>query len=488
MKNDLTKYFRTSLKVICLAILLIYLGGAINPAQASFPGSDKLNPGAPPKQSIDPCDLMPSTGRISSQSEITCVAQFSSTPAEKVVQIQSNLAAVGNARLCSGLLEPSDFHIMMKEAKIGDCGIQSEVSYQGTPMPGYTGWMVRYYYQGIQVRVATSETYPANQGWVYDTAEEIVGIIDDKLGNSDPTDTESELAEWIRNSEIPLEVRGEDIYIPDWLDWISPHRFEGTLRGVVNPIVGEAWIYNHMTQEWRGPAKAGEFIYTGEYIVVGDDASTQIYVREEGFSDTITITDMASVGFVPPEGETGYPILWHIYSGIAKIKRQYTGEPLPYEPIINVGAEFSTTTSIRSEAVFSYDPDTKITEIFLIEGEIDYYNLIAAGPDDGSLISGEKLIIWGDGTEAVQPFDQSELESFLTAHNFKETDLFPGRPLLLFWYSAGHWRCGCYPGHPNQEEKIATRLESKCPEGVEYGADLVAELVNAILTVAILPH
>jgi len=32
------------------------------------------------------------------------------------------------------------------------------------------------------------------------------------------------------------------------------------------------------------------------------------------------------------------------------------------------------------------------------------------------------MVIWGDGTEAVQPFDQSELESFLTAHNFKETD------------------------------------------------------------------
>ena len=289
-------------------------------------------------------------------------------------------------------------------------------------MPGYTGWMVRYYYQGISVRVATSQAYPANQGWVYDTAKEIEGIIDDKLGSSNPTDTESRLPEWIRSSEVPVEVRGEDIYIPDWLDWISPHRFEGNIRGVVNPVVGDAWIYNHMTQQWRGPAKAGEFIYTGEFIVVGDDASTQIYVREEGFSDTVTITDMASVGFVPPEGETGYPFLWHLYSGIVKIKRQYTGEPLPYEPLINVGAEFSTTTSIRSEAVLSYDPDTKITEIYLIEGEIDYYNLIAAGPDDGSLISGEKLVIWGDGTEAVQPFDQSELESFLTAHNFKETD------------------------------------------------------------------
>ena len=419
----MTRIFPTSTPILFLfIILLILLVSGTNPAQAESPGMDNIDQVTRPDQNIDPCDLMPSAGRISSQSEISCTAQFSSTPAEKVVQIQSNLTAVGNAQLCSGLLEPGDFHIMMEEAYYGDCGILAEVSYQGTPMPGYTGWMVRYYYQGISVRVATSQAYPANQGWVYDTAKEIEGIIDDKLGSSNPTDTESRLPEWIRSSEVPVEVRGEDIYIPDWLDWISPHRFEGNIRGVVNPVVGDAWIYNHMTQQWRGPAKAGEFIYTGEFIVVGDDASTQIYVREEGFSDTVTITDMASVGFVPPEGETGYPFLWHLYSGIVKIKRQYTGEPLPYEPLINVGAEFSTTTSIRSEAVLSYDPDTKITEIYLIEGEIDYYNLIAAGPDDGSLISGEKLVIWGDGTEAVQPFDQSELESFLTAHNFKETD------------------------------------------------------------------
>lgn len=95
---------------------------------------------------------------------------------------------------------------------------------------------------------------------------------------------------------------------------------------------------------------------------------------------------------------------------------------MPYEPLVNVGAEFSTTTSIRSEAVLSYDPETKLTAIYLISGEIDYYNLIAAGQEDGSLRGGERLVIRGDGSEALQPFDQTELDSFLAAHNYKELD------------------------------------------------------------------
>jgi hypothetical protein len=423
MKNNLTRIFPTSTPILFLfIILLILLVFGTNPAQAGSPGMDNIDQVTRPDQNIDPCDLMPSAGRISSQSEISCTAQFSSTPAEMLVQIQSNLAAVGNARLCSGLLEPSDFHIMMKEAKIGDCGIEAEVSYQGTPTPGYTGWMVRYYYQGISVRVATSQAYPANQDWVYDTANEIVGIIDDYLVAPETEDTESELPDWIKNPEVQIDDWGEKIYIPDWLDWIEPQPIEDTIRAVVNPIDGEAWIYNRKTQEWRGPAKAGDFLHSGEVIVVGEDSSMQIYVRRQGYIVTTTVTDNASLAFVPDETVSDYPILWQLYSGLVKIKRDYTGEPLPYEPAENVGVEFSTTTAIRSEAVLSYDPETKITDIYLIEGEIDYYNLIAAGPDDGSLISGEKLIIWGDGTEAVQPFDQSELESFLTAHNIKETD------------------------------------------------------------------
>jgi hypothetical protein len=423
MKNNMTKIFPTSTPVLFLfIILLILLVFGTNPAQAESLGMDNIDQVTRADQSIDPCDLMPPAGDISTQNEITCVAQFSSTLAEKVVQIQSNLVDVGNDQLCPGLIEPSDFHIMTKEAKFGDCGIEAEVSYQGTPTPGYTGWMVRYYYQGISVRVATSQAYPANQGWVYDTAEEIEGIIDDYLGTPDTSDSDSELPDWIKNPEVQIDAWGEKIYIPDWLDWIEPEPIEDTIRAVVNPTEGEAWIYNRKTQEWRGPAKAGEFLHSGEVIVVGDDSRVQVYIRRDGYIITTAIMDNASLAFVPDETVSDYPILWQLYSGMIKIKRDYTGEPLPYKPAENVGAEFSTVTTIRSEAVLSYDPETKITNIYLIDGEIDYYNLIAAGPNDGSLISGERLTIWGDGTESLESFDQSELDSFLAANNFTEPE------------------------------------------------------------------
>lgn len=228
---------------------------------------------------------MPKAGKVSSQSETSCVAQFAEKPAQKVVQIQTQMMDfTDSARLCQGLLEPSDFHILMGEAYYGDCGTQVEVSYQGTPMPGYTGWAVYFYYHNIYVRVATSEAYPANNTWVYNTADEIEDIIADKLGGSDPAAANARLPDWIKNSVIPTQVRGEDIYVPDWLDWISPHRFEGDIRGVVNPVEGDAWIFNHLTQQWRGPARAGEFIYTGEFVVVGDDASAQIYLQQKGLT------------------------------------------------------------------------------------------------------------------------------------------------------------------------------------------------------------
>jgi hypothetical protein len=403
--------------------MLSFLAAGFSKPQAILSLS---NPPRDSQQTIDPCIFMPSEGKISTQNEANCVSQFSSTPAERVVQISTTvMGKLDNATLCAGLIKPSDYHIMTKEAKVGDCGIQAEVSYQGTPMPGYTGWMVRYYYQGISVRIASSADYPANQTWVYDTAEEIVEIIDNKLGTSGVEETATELPDWIRNPEVPLESKGEEIYVPEWLDWIKPQPEEDNIRGVVRPFFGEAWILNRDTNEWRGPVKNGDFIYSSEVIIIGEDSSVEVIYRNEYGMVHATASDLATLAFDSDIPKSNYPILWHLYSGTVKIKREYTGEAMPPEPVITlVGSDFSGITGARSEVVISHDSTTLITDIFLIDGEVDYYNLITAGPEDGSLISGERLTIWGDGTEMIQPFEQSELDNFLAERNFSE-----GEPL-----------------------------------------------------------
>jgi hypothetical protein len=424
MKSNTRLIFNPLLRYILFFIIfLIFVISGSTLAQARSAITRIPGIGDIPHQSIDPCDLMPEEGTISTQNETTCVAQFSSTPGEKVVQIGTLvMGKFDNAHLCGGLLEPSDFHVIMKEAKIGDCGIQAEVGYQGTPAPGYTGWMVLFYYQGISVRVTTSQDYPASQAWVYDTAEEIVGIIDDYLGTTDTRDAEPDLPDWIRNPEVKIGEKGEEIYVPDWLDWIKPQPIEDTIRGVVRPALGEAWIYNRESDEWRGPAKSGDFLHSDEVIVVGEDSSMEVFIRRDNGVISTTVSDLASLALDPDIPESDYPYLWYIYSGTVKIKRELTGEAMPPEHPILVTGEYTIVTSIKSEAVISLDPITRITEIFLIEGEIDYYNMVAAGPDDGSLNSGERLTIWGDGTENIQSFTQSELDGFLEEKNFKEAD------------------------------------------------------------------
>jgi len=148
----------------------------INPT----PNIEIITPTEEPKGKpvdIDPCDLMPPGGKISTQNETTCVAQYSSNPSEKVVQIQPLQYNTDTDTLCRGLLEPSDYHVFMSEVDFGDCGIQAEISYQGKPAPGYTGWEIIFYYKRINVRIATSQDYPANKSWIYDTAESIEKII-----------------------------------------------------------------------------------------------------------------------------------------------------------------------------------------------------------------------------------------------------------------------------------------------------------------------
>ena len=313
----------------------------------------------------------------------------------------------------------------MKEVDYGDCGIQAEIAYLGEPAPGYTGWQIHYYYQGIRVVVATKQEYPANQDWMYNTAREIELIIQNYLDIPSSPETTDDLPDWIKNGQAIINERGNEIQVPDWLDWIKPKPGSETIQGVIRPTEGEIWVYNKASGKWQGPAKTGDFIHSGDIIIAGDDSRAEIYVKGRGWMDTIRIADNALLGFPLPEKETDYPNLWTLYSGMIKAKRTLTGEPLP--PGMESPSPFSIgdyqgITGARSEFVFWHDPDTNTTSVYLIEGEIDYYNLVASGPEDGMLSAGQKLLIYEDGTETVLPFDESELDSILAANNIKETE------------------------------------------------------------------
>jgi hypothetical protein len=388
-----------------------------------FANSRSINNPVLPNQIIDPCDLIPPGGEISIQDDKSCTAQYGSNPSEKFVNTSANYN--NTVQVCSALLEPNDYRVFMKEVNYGDCGIQVEIAYLGEPAPGYTGWQIHYYYQGIRVVVATKQEYPANQDWIYNTAREIELIIQNYLDISTSPETTDDLPDWIKNGQAIINERGNEIQVPEWLDWIKPKPGSETIQGVIEPTEGEIWIYSKDLGKWQGPAKTGDFIHSGDIIIAGDDSNAKIYVQGRGWLDTIHIADNASLRFPLPEKETDYPNLWILYSGMIKAKRTLSGEPLPpgmESPSPFTIGDYQGITGARSEFVFSYDPDTNISSIYLIEGEIDYYNLVAAGPDDGMLSAGQKLLIYGDGTERILPFEESELDSILAANNIKETE------------------------------------------------------------------
>jgi len=171
--------FLTLTVIIALAGMLASQITAYAHPYAGITGQDQLP---------DPCSLIPNGGTISTQNETTCVAQFGAEGGEKMVQIQLNVDNLDADSQCEGLKQPSDFHEFLNDSSFGDCGIEVIIGYQGEPAPGYTGWALMYFYQGIHVRVATSQDHPANQGWVHDTAQEIEDLIDAEQDTIVPND------------------------------------------------------------------------------------------------------------------------------------------------------------------------------------------------------------------------------------------------------------------------------------------------------------
>jgi len=426
MKNNLTRIFPTSTPILFLfIILLILLVFGTNPAQAESPGMDNIDQVTRPDQNIDPCDLMPPEGDISTQSEITCVAQFSSTPAEMVVQIQSNLAAVGNARLCSGLLEPSDFHIMMKEAKIGDCGIQAEVSYQGTPSPGYTGWMVRYYYQGIQVRVATSQAYPANQGWVYDTANEIVGIIDDYLGttSSDPSE------------DLPSDNRGEDRKSEEECAQMqqevideAEHAPDSTVADIKLGIIAEV-----LSAPGSGPAihdycGGGEgTLSDGSMIKIGDcienGGGVIIQMKDQETDDSggtyIILSEDSEVCF-DEFFITVNPVRYDTVAKLVNGALHVITSGWKNGSIFQVKAGTIFLGALGTEFFIQYDPDFDFVQTLVIEGHVDVTS--EATGETISLFDNQGVVISGGEIMDIAHISQEVWDSYLEEYELGDAE------------------------------------------------------------------
>jgi len=412
----------TGLITVCLILFLSWLAFSPDPADILSEKPFTVQAAALQNETIDPCELLAPGGEVSSQSEESCVAQYATNPGEKVVQIQTSAYEYDQtAMLCEGLLTPDDFHVFMKDVEIGDCGIQSEIGYKGEPAPGYTGWAVLYYLGVIHVRVATSLDYPTNQSWVYDTAYVIEDIIQNRLEIPEAVDN---LPDWIIQGQAAIQEKDKKgIYIPEWLEWIKPQQPAEEIYGVFSPIDGEVWIYNDASEEWRGPAKAGEYIHRGEVVMVADDSAAEILVTAETWRGNITLADNAVLRFPLPEGESDYPNLWYLYTGVVRVAHDLTSEPIPEElknPRI-LFSDFSTICGARSEFILTRDDLIKTSTIYLIEGELDYYNLIAGGMEDASLMNWQKVVIAGDGTETVLPFNDAELSDFLIAHHFDQT-------------------------------------------------------------------
>ena len=408
-------------KVMSTTFFLLLTLIGFHPAQAAeFSNSrqDGLHQDPPP----DPCDLIPDGGTISTQSETTCVAQFAEEPGEKIVQIDTITSGLDQETLCDGLKQPSDFHVFMNDAFFGDCGIEVEVGYQGEPAPGYTGWAVIYYYQGIHIRVATSQDHPGYQGWVYDTAQEIENIMRAQLSDTPSAVEESNaLPPWLENDLVFVDRDWTVYEVPEWLDWIKPKRVIRS-RGVVMPWDkgGEIWVYNQTFDKWTGPIRGQVVLYTGDMIATGPNTSARVYFSNGEISDGISVGSdtLLEVPGLPEDYTSEHPTLWTLYKGFVKIKRAVLKEVPEYDdnPFI-IRTMTCVAGSRGTEFIVTSDPIGGVSGIHLLSGELNVYNLAAAGPEDEILTAGNTLVVTANGDQTVLEYDESFIQSIMDSQN-----------------------------------------------------------------------
>jgi len=133
--------------------------------------------------------------------------------------------------------------------------------------------------------------------------------------------------------------------------------------------------------------------------MVADDSSAEILVTADSWRGSIGLADNATLRFPLPAGESEYPNLWYLYTGVVRVSHSLTGEPLPDElqDLTILFYEFTGICGARSEFILSHDELTKTSTIYLVDGELDYYTWPPGARRTGRSSPGRKLSSPGMG-------------------------------------------------------------------------------------------
>ncbi|MFC1920149.1 hypothetical protein ACFLYQ_00310 [Chloroflexota bacterium] len=268
----------------------------------------------------------------------------------------------------------------------------------------------------------------------------------------------SDTADWVE-SKLPSFLQG----------WVkNPNTNDKTTvkRGRIDPGQAEVYVYHKAFKKWVGPLKSEVPVYTGDIVVTtgGKNAIVTFFndhLGEGGHStDSIPISGdtVLQVPFTPEDyAEKEEYLLWSLYKGAVRVKRAAfketnlleerdpfivrtptvvcgSGEgrrphfgsspentlPVAVASLVpDLGNILSSSASVNedwtdtSDFIIQYDPETESTSIYVISGEVDYYNLIMGGEDTSVLTAGESLFLSERGNEYVEPLSQEQWDALV---------------------------------------------------------------------------
>ncbi|MDP2729575.1 MAG: hypothetical protein Q8O55_03720 [Dehalococcoidales bacterium] len=215
---------------------------------------------------------------------------------------------------------------------------------------------------------------------------------------------------------------GEEIYIPEWLEWIRPKQPRIQSRGYVIPQRGDIFVYNRTFKRWDGPISSERELLSGDIVATGKHVYATIgYTSQQGTGYATVLGAETLIVMPSTVAESKWPTLWSIYEGAVRIKRIYRGETPPPEenPLLLHSGEITVGTRGTDFIVYR-DPETQTSTIHVNNGELNYYNLVKAGPDSAILSAGQSLVIKPDGTETITPLSLQEWDALVTEYGLEE--------------------------------------------------------------------
>lgn len=247
---------------------------------------------------------------------------------------------------------------------------------------------------------------------------------EDIPSNSDESSRQNPLPPWITNPQIVRDYDGLVYEVPQWLDWIKPKQVIRS-RGMVIEPRGEVWVYSAAFNKWSGPISGNTPIYTGDMVATGPGSTTRVHFTNGVSADTISVgvETLLEVPEAVEENVSDYPSLWILYTGLVKIKRAILREApaYPVNPFL-VRTPTIVAGSRGTEFILSYDSATQTSNLYLISGKMDYYNLAAGGSEDALLSAGNILTVQKNGDETVDPYNPDELDALISENNLTAGD------------------------------------------------------------------